>query len=88
MFAAADLSLSQLTTLAAAAFLPTLVIQIHKILRGRISFRLFRDLSAIMIPYINDNGDGMMRILFVEDDKELCDAIKLQLEQAAAVLCV
>ena len=29
MFAAADLSLSQLTTLAAAAFLPTLVIQIH-----------------------------------------------------------
>lgn len=33
MFAAADLSLSQLTTLAAAAFLPTLAIQIHKILR-------------------------------------------------------
>ena len=38
-----------------------------------------------MIPYINDNGDGMMRILFVEDDKELCDAIKLQLEQAGYV---
>ena len=36
MFAAADLSLSQLTTLAAAAFLPTLVIQIHKILRESI----------------------------------------------------
>lgn len=42
-------------------------------------------MSAIMIPYINDNGDGMMRILFVEDDKELCDAIKLQLEQAGYV---
>ena len=36
MFAAADLSLSQLTTLAAAAFLPTLAIQIHKILRESI----------------------------------------------------
>ena len=36
MVAAADLSLSQLTTLAAAAFLPTLVIQIHKILRESI----------------------------------------------------
>lgn len=36
MFAAADLSLSQLTTLAAAAFLPTLVIQINKILRESI----------------------------------------------------
>ena len=36
MFAAADLSLSQLTTLAAAAFLPTLVIQIQKILRESI----------------------------------------------------
>ncbi|ANU47595.1 ATPase [Enterocloster clostridioformis] len=36
MFAAADLSLSQLTTLAAAAFLPALVIQIHKILRESI----------------------------------------------------
>ena len=36
MFAAADLSLSQLTTLAAAAFLPTLPIQIHKILRESI----------------------------------------------------
>ena len=36
MFAAADLSLSQLTTLAAAAFLPPLVIQIHKILRESI----------------------------------------------------
>ena len=36
MFAAADLSLSQLPTLAAAAFLPTLVIQIHKILRESI----------------------------------------------------
>ena len=36
MFAAADLSLSQLTTLAAAAFLPTLVLQIHKILRESI----------------------------------------------------
>lgn len=37
MFAAADLSLSQLTTLAAAAFLPTLAIQIHKILRESIN---------------------------------------------------
>ena len=36
MFAAADLSLSQLTTLAAAAFLPTLAIQIHMILRESI----------------------------------------------------
>ena len=36
MFAAADLSLSQLTTLAAAAFLATLAIQIHKILRESI----------------------------------------------------
>ncbi|MCB6925668.1 cation-translocating P-type ATPase [Enterocloster bolteae] len=36
MFAAADLSLSQLTTLAAAAFLPTLAIQIHKILQESI----------------------------------------------------
>ena len=36
MFTAADLSLSQLTTLAAAAFLPTLAIQIHKILRESI----------------------------------------------------
>ena len=36
MFAAADLSLSQITTLAAAAFLPTLAIQIHKILRESI----------------------------------------------------
>lgn len=36
MFAAADLSLSQLTTLGAAAFLPTLVIQIHKILKESI----------------------------------------------------
>ena len=36
MFAAADLSLSQLTTLAAGAFLPTLVIQINKILRESI----------------------------------------------------
>ena len=33
MFAAADLSLSQITTIGAAAFLPTLVIQIHKILK-------------------------------------------------------
>lgn len=33
MFAAADLSLSQLSTIVAAAFLPTLGIQIHKILK-------------------------------------------------------
>ena len=31
---------------------------------------------------MNDNEDGTMRILLVEDDKELCDAIKLQLERA------
>lgn len=37
MFAAADLSLSQLSTIVAAAFLPTLVIQIHKILKESIS---------------------------------------------------
>ena len=36
MFAAADLSLSQLSTIVSAAFLPTLVIQIHKILRESI----------------------------------------------------
>ena len=36
MFAAADLSLSQLTTIGAAAFLPTLIIQIHKILKESI----------------------------------------------------
>ena len=36
MFAAADLSLSQLTTLAAAAFMTTLALQIHKILRESI----------------------------------------------------
>ena len=34
------------------------------------------------VSYINDNEDGTMRILLVEDDKELCDAIKLQLERA------
>ena len=37
MFAAADLSLSQLSTIVAGAFLPTLVIQIHKILKESIS---------------------------------------------------
>ena len=37
LFAAADLSLSQLSTIVAAAFLPTLVIQIHKILKESIS---------------------------------------------------
>ena len=42
----------------------------------------FRDLSDIMVLYINNNEDGTMRILLVEDDKELCDAIKLQLERA------
>lgn len=36
MFAAADLSLSQLTTIASAAFLPTLAIQIQKILKESI----------------------------------------------------
>ena len=39
-------------------------------------------MSDIIIPYMNDNEDGTMRILLVEDDKELCDAIKLQLERA------
>jgi len=36
MFAAADLSLSQLTTIISAAFFPTLIIQIHKILKESI----------------------------------------------------
>lgn len=36
MFAAADLSLSQLSTIVSAAFLPTLVIQIHKIIKESI----------------------------------------------------
>lgn len=36
MFAAADLSLSQLTTILSAAFFPTLIIQIHKILKESI----------------------------------------------------
>ena len=39
-------------------------------------------MSDIMVLYINNNEDGTMRILLVEDDKELCDAIKLQLERA------
>ena len=39
-------------------------------------------MSDIIIPYMNDNEDGTMRILLVEDDKELCAAIKLQLERA------
>ena len=37
MFAAADLSLSQLSTIVSAAFLPTLVIQIHKIIKESIA---------------------------------------------------
>lgn len=36
MFAAADLSLSQLTTILSAAFFPTLIIQIHKLLKESI----------------------------------------------------